>query len=555
MKNSVHCLIFFMLLFAIQFVSGQSVDEFIEKAGTLYQSGNLEEAVQLMEEAREKFPENSTVYSYVGFYRGMQAGKTQNFMEAGELIGTAYEHMNKAVELDPDNPIARFHRGVMGVNVPVFLGKLDQGIQDLEHLAELARKSPDQVPDDLLVPGYNFLGNGYQKKDRNQDAVTAWEKVIALAPGSDMANNAEKSITALTSAEKESVPSKKETQDRKYSSKKVDQLKEKIESDPDNLSLQIELGKAYIDIKNYEKAKEELYKVIEQDSTNIEGYKLLMETLGSMAEKGYDEKIYKDTNYRTNLAFEVSRLADEAVAVSPEDPELRLIRGSIDVGMPFFVGKLEQGIEDLNFIINSKADKEIKAEATYWLGMAYKKKAVTNWIKVITEYPGTDASRYAFQSMCPSVEHFNTAEHEKPFVSIDFILGFQDELAPQTVVWIEDAKGNFVKTVYVSGFSGYAKEKQVNLPNWSEASDFADVDGVTAASIDVGHHIYVWDLKDHKGNTVENGEYTVNIETAYWPSMEYQMVSAPVSLSCKSKKTVIEEGNLIPYVEVRYFAE
>jgi len=555
MKKLVHCLILSMLLCAIQFVSGQSVDAFIEKAGTLYQSGNLEEAVKVMEEAKEQFSENSTVYSYMGFYKGMQAGNTQNFMEAGELIGTAYEHLDKAVELDLDNPIARFHRGVMGVNVPVFLGKLDQGIKDLEHLAELARKAPDQVPDDLLIPGYNFLGNGYQKQDRNQDAVAAWEKVIALAPGSDMAQNAEKSIAALTASEKESASSEKETKDKIFSSKEVNQLKQKIENDPDDLSLQIKLGKAYIDIKNYEKAKEVLYEVIEQDSTNTEGYKVLMETLGSMAEKGYDEKIYKDTNYRTNLAFEVSRLADEAVAVAPDDPELRLIRGSIDVGMPFFVGKLEQGIDDLNFIINSKADKEIKAEATYWLGMAYKKKAVTNWIKVITEYSGTDASQYAFQSMRPAMEHFDAAEYKKPFVSIDFVLGFQDELAPQTVVWIEDKEGNFVKTVYVSGFSGYAKEKQVNLPTWTEASDFADVDGVTAASIDVGHHIYVWDLKDHNGNTVKDDEYTVNIETAYWPSMEYQMVSAPVNLSSTNKKTVVEEGNVIPYVEVRYFAE
>jgi len=555
MKKSVYFLILLIILLTIQFVSGQSVDEFIEKAGTLYQSGNLEEAVQLMEGAKDKFPENSTVYSYVGFYKGMQAGETQDFMQAGEFIGTAYEYMNKAVELDPDNPIARFHRGVMGVNVPVFLGKLDQGIEDLEHLVELSRKFPAQVPDDLLVPGYNFLGTGYQKKDRNKDAVTIWEKVIERAPGSDMAVNAEKSIAAITAAKKESASSKQETQEEKNSSKEVDQLKQIIKNDPENISLQIELGKAYIDIKNYGKAKEVLYKVIEQDSTNIEGYKLLMETLGSMAEKGYDEKIYNDTNYRTNLAFEISRLADQAVAVAPDDPELRLIRGSIDVGMPFFVGKLEQGIEDLNFIVNSHADKETKAEAIYWLGMAHQKKAVTQWIKVITEFPGTEASKYAFQSMRPSVEHFCDAEYEKPFVAVDFILGFQDELAPQTVVWIEDKKGNFIKTVYVSGFSGYAKEKQINLPNWSEASDFADVDGVTAASIDVGHHIYVWDLKDHNDNTVENDEYTVNIEVAYWPSMEYQMVSAPVDLSTKSKKTVIEEGDLIPYVEVRYFEE
>ena len=140
-------------------------------------------------------------------------------------------------------------------------------------------------------------------------------------------------------------------------------------------------------------------------------------------------------------------------------------------------------------------------------------------------------------------------------MAVDFVLGFQDELAPQTVVWIEDKNENFIKTVYVSGFSGYAKEKQINLPQWSNASNFTDVDGVTAASIDVGHHIYVWDLKDHKGNTVKKGEYTVKIEVSYWPSMEYQMVSVPLNISNKNKKSVKEEGNLIPYAEVKYYGD
>ena len=41
---------------------------------------------------------------------------------------------DKAIALDPNSPIARFHRGHISVNVPPFLGKLDEGIQDLELL-------------------------------------------------------------------------------------------------------------------------------------------------------------------------------------------------------------------------------------------------------------------------------------------------------------------------------------------------------------------------------------------------------------------------------------
>ncbi len=557
MKRLINYLSIFILLINSHFVLGQTVDDFINKSNKFYQSGNLKEAAQVMEEAIEKFPEYSTAYSYLGFYRGMQAGETQNFMEAGQLIGTAYQHLDKAVELDPNNPIARFHRGVMGVNVPAFLSKLDGGIKDLEFLVKLYQQSPDQLSPDFMARCYDFLGKGYHKKEKSQEAVTAWKKVIELAPETDLAINAQKNVDGLSSTQKEETTSKSDDEilEKKYFLKDIDLLKKKIDGDPNNISLQIELSRAFMDNEKNEKAQEVLENVIQKDSTNIAAYKLVMEAVGKIAEKGYDENIYTDTSYRTKLAFKVSELAERAVAIAPDDLELRLIRGNIDVSMPFFVGKLEQGIEDLNFIIHSKADQEIKAEATYWLGVAYQKKAITNWIKVISKYPGTNASQLAFQSMRPSVEHFDASAYEKPFLAIDFIMGFRDELAPQTVIWIEDQNENFIKTVYVSGFSGFAKEKQVNLPEWSDASYFSDVDAVTAASIDVGHHIYVWDLKDHKGNRVKNGEYRVNIEVAFWPSMEYQMVSVPITISSDSKKNVIEEGNLIPYVEVRYYGD
>jgi hypothetical protein len=131
-------------------------------------------------------------------------------------------------------------------------------------------------------------------------------------------------------------------------------------------------------------------------------------------------------------------------------------------------------------------------------------------------------------------------------------LGFRDELAPQTVVWIEDKGGNFVKTVYVSGFSGHAKEQQINLPIWAGSSRFIDVDGVTGASINLGHHIYVWDLKDHSGKKVKSGDYTIKVEVKFWPSMQYQLVAAHLKVGKKDSQVVIKEGNLIPYLEAKY---
>ncbi len=549
MQSSFKLITVILLLISWQVSFSQTPDEFIGKAEKLNQSGDLEQAAGVMELAIQKFPDNSTVHSYLGLYRGMQAGTTQNYMEAGRLVGVSYEMLNKAITLDPHNPMARFHRGLMGVRVPTFMGKLDEGIQDLEFLVKLSQETPGKVAPELMVRVYDFLGDAYRKKQDNEKAIASWQKLIALSPGTELSKNAEKNISELTHP-----PKVEKTEPIQYAPQDVDQLMQELKANPDDSVILTRLGKACFDLKQYEKAEPFLKKAIEKDPNHMDAYKVLIETLGHLAGKGYDKRIYDDTDLRSRLAFEISEYADKAVKLDPNDPELRLRRGIVNVSMPFFVGKLESGIDDLNFIINGNATKELKAEALYWLGYAHQKKATSYWIKVITDYSTSDASQLAFQSMRPALRQFDAANYKTPFVAIDFVLGFQDELPPQTAVWIEDVNGGFVKTVYVSGFSGFAKEKQVNLSDWAKASHFSDADVVTAASIDVGHHIYVWDLKDYKGHQVKTGDFVVRVEVAYWPSMQYQSVSATIRTGKQDSRVKVEEGNLIPYVGLEYVA-
>lgn len=537
------------ILFAFLQLYAQTPEEFIQKAEENYRANKLAEAVQLMEQAIQKYPDNSSAYSYLGLYRGSQAGQTQNFMEAGRLVGVGFEMLNKGVELDSNNPIARFNRGLLAVKVPPFLGHLDVGIQDLEFLIALSQKSPEKVPNGMLVAAHEFLAEGYEKKNAPDKAITVLQKVVELAPSSAQAQKAQQTIANL----KKPKPVEK-VAEKKYTSEEVNTLKQKVEQDPDNSGLLTQLGKAYCDNKDFGNAEKVLNKAISLDSTNIGAYKLLLSTLGELADKGYDERIYHDTDLRTNLAFSVAKLADKAVKAAPQDMELRLIRGSVGVSMPFFVGKLEDGMADLLMVTNSDASKEIKAEAFYWLGMGHQKKANTYWIKVITEFAKTDATRMAFESMRPTIRHFDPQKSQKPYVTIDFTLGYRDELAPQTAVWIEDKTGNYVKTLYVSGFSAFAKEKQSNLDRWAKASGFQGTDGITGASIDAGGHVYVWDLKNYLGKKVKNGEYVVKVETIYWPSMEDQFVSTPITVGLKDSRVVVTEGNILPYLEVKYFA-
>ena len=542
----------FMIVFAVMIcpylMQSQTAEDYVNKARDFNKKGDIDQAIKTMTEAVKKYPKNALICSYLGLFTGMKAGKTKDFMEAGRIINEAYIMLDKAVLMDPDHPLPRFHRGLMGVNIPEFLGKLDQAIMDLETMIKISKKSQKKVSKDILLSGYSFLATGYKKKKDKQRAILVLKEIVKLAPKTDMAIKAEKEIKVLTAAKKT-----EKTKKKRPDPELIKNLKKKIKDEPKNSENLIALGKAYIDIKDYMEARKVLKKAVELNKKSLDAYKLLIFAVGEIASKGYDERIYEDTDLRTNLAFELSGLVDRACAIAPEDVEIRLLRGTVGVQMPFFVGKLDQAIKDLNWIIKSNAPDSTKAEAFYWLGIAYQKKATTSWIKVVTKYPKTKASEYVFNTLHPPIKRVDFSKHKKPFLAIDFLLGFRDELAPQTSVWVENKNGTFIKTLYVSGFSGFAKEQQINLPKWSKSSNFTDVDGVTGASIDLGHHIFVWDLKDKTGTKVKPGEYIIKLEVHFWPSMEYQFVSATIKLGNKHERVISKERGLIPYLELKYY--
>ena len=300
--------------------------------------------------------------------------------------------------------------------------------------------------------------------------------------------------------------------------------------------------------KKLDQARKVLNGVIDKNPEHLAAHKLLLKVISQLKISGYDENVYKDTAHRTKLAFAMANLTEKICKLDPDDMEMRLQKGAISVGMPFFVNKLEQGMADLQTVLKGNSTDEQKAQALYYLGLAHQKKMTTYWIQVAKKYRKTKAAESVFAGLRPTTKHLSEANLSKPCLRIDFVLGFRDELAPQTAVWIENAE----KTIYVSGFCGYAKEKQVDLPQWAKHSEFRDVDGVTSASIDQGHHMYVWDLKDFHGKKVSDGEYRVRVETHFWPSAMYQRVDAYVKVGSTADSAIHEKGNLIPFLKVDF---
>lgn len=108
----------------------------------------------------------------------------------------------------------------------------------------------------------------------------------------------------------------------------------------------------------------------------------------------------------------------------------------------------------------------------------------------------------------------------------------------QWAVWIENSKGEVVRTLYVSAFTtkgrgsvngqyrrGYTF-RPTCVPTWvknAKAEEMTDeqIDGITGATPQVsGTQTYTWDFKDAAGKDVPSGDYKICLEaTLYFESI------------------------------------
>jgi hypothetical protein len=103
-------------------------------------------------------------------------------------------------------------------------------------------------------------------------------------------------------------------------------------------------------------------------------------------------------------------------------------------------------------------------------------------------------------------------------ISFDFVnqSGFASN---QFAVWIEDANGNHVRTLYATKFTaqGGWKKREQSIPQWVKQSGLAEmnksqVDAITGPTPKGGTLRYVWDGKNKSGAAAPQGEYRVFVE-------------------------------------------
>ncbi|MCW8850247.1 MAG: DUF2271 domain-containing protein [Melioribacteraceae bacterium] len=75
-------------------------------------------------------------------------------------------------------------------------------------------------------------------------------------------------------------------------------------------------------------------------------------------------------------------------------------------------------------------------------------------------------------------------------------------------IWVEDASGNFVKTLQI-----WADRRIQYLYTWNNRSNSNKVDALTSATLSSHQtHNVTWNVKDHLGNNIPDGQYVLKIE-------------------------------------------
>ncbi len=350
----------------------------------------------------------------------------------------------------------------------------------------------------------------------------------------------------------------------------------RLAGSPNDPVLLFEAGRLYLEAGEFRKSREMLLRATRADSTQAHAFSLLGLTYAAELKEGYDGTIAEDTDRRANLVRSMVGAMSRAVALAPGDPEIRLTRGIACVESPVFAGFLDRfdgdmartitreitqkayrgylqdAEDDLQAVLNSEAPEEMKAEAYYFLGLLHKNLGLQYWQTLTKDHASTDASRRAWDAMRPGGAEVERVSLTQDQVRVRFQLGFENDVAPQTAVWVEDASEAFVKTLYVSDFSGHVGGSEIVLPVWASASEFR-ADAATGASIATGTHTLAWDLTGSGGARVGNGTYTVKVEVRHWPSMHYQLAAAKIEVGGGKGKTVtVREGNLVPLLELAY---
>ena len=163
-------------------------------------------------------------------------------------------------------------------------------------------------------------------------------------------------------------------------------------------------------------------------------------------------------------------------------------------------------------------------------------------------------------------------ENGEQVAAAELTFNFSRQTGPasnQYAVWIEDAQGNYVKSLYASRWTangGYSR-RPTSIPLWIKQSGrpnmtSAQVDAVSGATPGNGPVMHIWDGTDTNGAAVPDGNYVMILEgTLRWENQVYYRAPIALGQSEATAQVSVEyvgggaaaERSMISGVNVRVF--
>jgi len=146
--------------------------------------------------------------------------------------------------------------------------------------------------------------------------------------------------------------------------------------------------------------------------------------------------------------------------------------------------------------------------------------------------PNQNTAQLAAQNSVPQ-----TTVTVAPAAEISFSFTRQSGAASnQYAIWIEDAQGQYVKTIFATRWtaSGGFKNRPTSIPLWVKQSKLnampkTQIDAVSGATPSTRTVTYTWDGTDHHGSAAADGDYVLILEgTLRWENQAYYR--APIAL-------------------------
>ncbi len=495
-----------MIILSISLLFAADLKTEILQASEKANAGNFKDAVEIMKKAVEAYPDSSAAHTVYGMFLTRRAGEV-SFMKAGTLSSKAFKHFDIALGMNPEDINARLYRGILSTHVPKFMGKLKQGIKDLEMIKQ---KHADK--EGLYLTAVYYVGLCYEKADNNDKALENFKHIVMYGKSSEYYKSAKNKYKELSKSDK---------------------------SKPKSSGNEYETAKKLMEEGNLREALKNFRVASVNEPDNLELHMLYARTIGMEVEKGYNETIKEDVTYRAGLAHEVYEVLSHCVELAPNDEDIRFLRGSVAIDLPFFVNSLETGINDLEYLAENAKSEEVKSQSIYLKEKALKMKKV-NELAEKGYNAKTDEEKAELLPQFVRVKHpVKQKQPDGTSLRITLSMGYRDQIQPQTAIWIEDENGNYLETVYISAFAAFVKDKQIHLPRWAKSSEFKKTENVTGASIDCGTHTFYWKCDKYKDQKV-----VLKAEICHWPHIMYGKYEMPLDLKSDTKYT-LEDGDFL----------